>query len=49
MNATAVVAGYAEGGRAGAKAAMRKLGTKIGRAAALSPLRRGPLDVLLGR
>ncbi|MCK8786238.1 patatin-like phospholipase family protein [Roseomonas sp. NAR14] len=49
MNAAALVAGYQEGGRAGAKAALERFWGTVGRAATLSPLRRGPLDILLGR
>ena len=49
MNATALVAGYHEAGRAGAKASLDRLWSAVGRAAAFSPLRRGPLDILLGR
>lgn len=49
MNAAALIAGYDEGGRAGAKTALDRLWSAVGRAAAFSPLRRGPLDILLGR
>ena len=49
MNATALVAGYQQGGRDGARAALERFWSAVARAALLSPLRRGPLDILLGR
>lgn len=49
MNAAVLVDGYAEGGREGARAALEDFWRRVARAALLSPLRRGPLDVLMGR
>jgi NTE family protein len=49
MNAVVLADGYAEGGVAGAKAALERFWRRISRAAMMSPFRRGPLDVLLGR
>jgi NTE family protein len=41
--------GHAEGGAEGARAALEGFWSSVSRAALLSPLRRTPLDVLLGR
>ncbi len=49
MNAAVLIAGYAEGGSEGARAALESFWRRVARAALLSPFRRGPLDVLLGR
>jgi NTE family protein len=49
MNAAVLVDGYAENGVAGARAALEKFWRRVSQAAALSPLQRTPLDVLLGR
>jgi NTE family protein len=49
MNAAALADGYAAGGREGARGALENFWRSVGRAAAISPFRRGPLDVLLGR
>src|SRR5690349_740643 len=49
MNAAALAYGYALGGNDGARAAMEVFWRRVARAGQLSPLRRGPLDVLLGR
>ncbi len=49
MNAAALVAGYAKGGAAGAREALESFWRCVSEAALFSPLRRGPLDVLLGR
>src|SRR5258707_5226184 len=49
MNAVVLVDGYAEGGAEGARAALEDFWRRVSRAALLSPLRRTPLDVLLGR
>jgi NTE family protein len=49
MNAAVLAAGHAEGGAKGARAALDRFWRRVSRAAELSPLRRGPLDVLLGR
>jgi NTE family protein len=49
MNAAVLVDGYAENGTEGARAALEKFWRRVSQAAALSPLQRTPLDVLLGR
>jgi NTE family protein len=49
MNAAVLVDGYAENGAEGARAALEKFWRRVSQAAALSPLQRTPLDVLLGR
>ena len=49
MNAAVLVDGYAEGGAEGARAALERFWRRVSEAARFSPLRRGPLDVLLGR
>ncbi|MBR0682697.1 patatin-like phospholipase family protein [Roseomonas eburnea] len=49
MNAAVMAHGLMHGGAAGAKAALETFWRRVSDAAALSPLRRGPLDVLLGR
>ena len=49
MNAAVLIDGYAEGGPDGARAALEGFWGRVARAALLSPFRRGPLDVLLGR
>jgi NTE family protein len=49
MNAAVLVDGYAEGGAAGARAALEKYWRDVSRAALLSPFQRTPLDVMLGR
>ena len=49
MNAAFLIDGYARGGAAGARAALQTLWDEVSRAARFSPLRRGPLDVMLGR
>jgi NTE family protein len=49
MNATILVDGYAQGGPEGARVALDAFWQRVAQAAALGPLRRGPLDVLLGR
>ena len=49
MNAAALVVGYAENGANSARAALENFWRRVARAALLSPLRRTPLDVLLGR
>ena len=48
MNAAVLADGYAEGGPEGARAALERFWRRVPDAARLSPLRRGPLDVLLG-
>jgi NTE family protein len=49
MNAAVLVSGHVEGGAEGARAALENFWRRVSRAALLSPLRRTPLDVLLGR
>jgi NTE family protein len=49
MNAAVLVDGHAEGGPEGAQAALERFWRRVSEAAPFSPLRRGPLDVLLGR
>ena len=49
MNAAVLADGHAAGGAAGARAALEGFWRSVSRAALLSPLRRTPLDVLLGR
>ena len=49
MNAAVLADGHAEGGAEGARAALERFWRRVSRAALLSPFRRGPLDVLLGR
>src|SRR5215831_19750969 len=48
MNAAVLADGYVEGGPEGARAALERFWRRISGAAELSPLRRGPLDILLG-
>jgi NTE family protein len=49
MNAAVVAHGYLQGGADGAREALAGFWRKVSEAAAMSPLRRGPLDLLLGR
>ena len=49
MNAAVLVDGYADNGADGARAALENFWRRVSRAALLSPLRRTPLDILLGR
>ena len=49
MNAAVLVDGYAAGGADGARGALERFWRKVSLAAAGSPFKRGPLDVLLGR
>jgi NTE family protein len=49
MNAAVLTDGYAEGGPEGARAALESYWRRVAQAALLSPFRRGPLDILLGR
>jgi NTE family protein len=49
MNAAVMIDGYAAGGPAGARAALEAFWRRVSDAALLSPFRRGPIDVLLGR
>ncbi len=49
MNAAVLVDGFAKGGAAGAREALEIFWRRVSEAARFSPLRRGPLDRLLGR
>jgi NTE family protein len=49
MNAAVLVAGHAAGGAEGAREALEHFWRRVARAGAYSPMRRGPLDILLGR
>jgi NTE family protein len=49
MNAAVLVAGHAEGGAERARAVLETFWRRVALAGAFSPMRRGPLDVLLGR
>jgi NTE family protein len=49
MNAAVLADGHAARGAAGARAALEAFWQRVSQAALLSPLRRTPLDVLLGR
>jgi len=48
MNAAVMADGYAEGGPEGARAALERFWKRVADAALLSPLRRGPLEILTG-
>jgi NTE family protein len=49
MNSAVMADGYAEGGAEGAKARLAQFWKKVSDAALLSPFRRSPIDILLGR
>jgi NTE family protein len=49
MNAAVLVAGHAAGGAQGAREALENFWRRVAHAGSLSPMRRGPIDVLLGR
>src|SRR6266404_9403994 len=49
MNAAVLVDGHAKGGAAGARRTLENFWRRVSNAAVLSPLRRTPLDILLGR
>ena len=49
MNAAVLISGQAAGGADGAKAALEQFWKRVSDAALLSPFRRTPLDVMLGR
>ena len=49
MNAAVLADGHAKGGAEGARAALESFWHAVSQAAAMSPLKRGPLDVLLDR
>jgi NTE family protein len=49
MNAVVLVDGYQEGGSEGARAALENFWRRVSHSARFSPIRRSPLDILLGR
>jgi NTE family protein len=49
MNATVLADGHVAGGPEGARSALESFWRRVSRAALLSPLRRTPLDILMGR
>lgn len=49
MNAVVLADGYMRGGAKGARVALEGFWSKVSHAALLSPFRRGPLDILMGR
>jgi NTE family protein len=49
MNGAVLAGSFAEGGREGARAALERFWRLVSEAALLSPFRRTPLDILLGR
>jgi NTE family protein len=49
MNAAVMASGFAKGGRDGAREALAAFWRRVSDAAAFSPFRRTPLDVMLGR
>jgi NTE family protein len=49
MNAAVLIDGYTQAGPEGARAALEGFWRRVARAGLLSPFRRGPLDILLGR
>ena len=49
MNAAVLISGQAAGGTDGAKAALEQFWRRVSDAALLSPFRRTPLDIMLGR
>jgi NTE family protein len=49
MNAAALISGQAAGGAEGAKAALEQFWRRVSDAALVSPFRRTPLDIMLGR
>ena len=49
MNAAVMAAAHAEGGNAAARAALASFWQRVAQAATFSPLKRSPLDVLMGR
>ncbi len=49
MNAAVLIDGHAAGGAPGAREALERFWRRVSEAASLSPLRRGPIDLLLGR
>src|SRR4029077_19131979 len=49
MNAVVLVDGYEKGGSEGARAALEDFWRRVSHSARFSPIRRSPLDIVLGR
>src|SRR5947209_5168701 len=49
MNAVVMASNYARGGRDGARAGLEDFWRRVSNAALFSPLRRSPLDIMMGR
>src|SRR3981081_414748 len=49
MNAVVLTSGYEAGGPEGARAALEEFWRRVSHSARFSPIRRSPLDILLGR
>jgi NTE family protein len=49
MNAAVMICGYGSGGPDGARASLEAFWRRVSDAAAMSPFRRGPLEILMGR
>src|SRR4029079_3447457 len=49
MNGAVLVAGFAAGGAEGAKSALHAFWERVSHSARFSPIRRSPMDVMLGR
>ena len=49
MNAVVLVDGYEKGGPEGARAALEEFWRRVSHSARFSPIRRSPMDVLMGR
>ncbi len=49
MNAAVLVDGFAAGGASGARAALETFWRTVSKAARMSPIQRGPLDILMGK
>jgi NTE family protein len=49
MNAVVLAAGFTAGGAEGAKSALNAFWQRVARSARFSPIRRSPMDILLGR
>src|ERR1700745_2781350 len=49
MNAAVLVDRYSKGGADGARQALHDFWRRVSKAAALSPLRRSPMDMMMGR
>src|SRR4029079_11890681 len=49
MNGTVLVAGFAAGGAEGARSALNAFWERVSHSARFSPIRRSPMDIMLGR